>query len=116
MGCCSQYGWCGTATSYCGSGCQPNFGQPCAAPPLGSGASASPSVTTSVSPSSTAAPTATSLPGVVIAPGTLIYQCRVPGTVAITFDDGPNMYTQPILDMLNAAGMKVTFFSNGNNW
>ena len=46
----------------------------------------------------------------------MIYQCSVPGTVAVTFDDGPYIYTQAILDMLNAAGMKVTFFENGNNW
>ncbi|KAH7383774.1 hypothetical protein BKA66DRAFT_549232, partial [Pyrenochaeta sp. MPI-SDFR-AT-0127] len=24
--CCSQYGWCGNADTYCGSGCQPGFG------------------------------------------------------------------------------------------
>jgi peptidoglycan/xylan/chitin deacetylase (PgdA/CDA1 family) len=24
--CCSQYGWCGSTTAYCGTGCQPNFG------------------------------------------------------------------------------------------
>jgi len=25
--CCSQYGWCGTTSSYCSTGCQPAFGQ-----------------------------------------------------------------------------------------
>ncbi|KXS19690.1 carbohydrate-binding module family 18 protein [Gonapodya prolifera JEL478] len=25
--CCSQYGWCGTTTDYCGTGCQPGFGK-----------------------------------------------------------------------------------------
>ena len=25
--CCSKYGWCGTSISYCGSGCQSEFGQ-----------------------------------------------------------------------------------------
>jgi len=25
--CCSQHGWCGTSSSYCGAGCQPQFGQ-----------------------------------------------------------------------------------------
>jgi len=24
--CCSQYGWCGTSSAYCGSGCQPSYG------------------------------------------------------------------------------------------
>ncbi|KAF1842521.1 carbohydrate-binding module family 18 protein [Cucurbitaria berberidis CBS 394.84] len=24
--CCSQYGWCGSTTAYCGTGCNPSFG------------------------------------------------------------------------------------------
>ena len=24
--CCSQYGWCGSSSDYCGQGCQPDFG------------------------------------------------------------------------------------------
>ncbi|KAK7751312.1 hypothetical protein SLS62_006718 [Diatrype stigma] len=27
--CCSQYGWCGSTTAYCGEGCQPDFGSGC---------------------------------------------------------------------------------------
>ncbi|EMR72753.1 putative chitin deacetylase protein [Eutypa lata UCREL1] len=27
--CCSQYGWCGATTAYCGEGCQPGFGSGC---------------------------------------------------------------------------------------
>ncbi len=27
--CCSQYGWCGASTDYCGEGCQPEFGSGC---------------------------------------------------------------------------------------
>lgn len=42
--------------------------------------------------------------------------CTVPGTVAITFDDGPFIYTQGMLDLLNAANLTVTFFMNGYNW
>lgn len=49
-------------------------------------------------------------------PGAIVYECSVPGTVAITFDDGPYIYTKGILDMFNQANMKVTFFVNGNNW
>ena len=26
VGCCSQYGYCGTTAAYCGAGCKPNFG------------------------------------------------------------------------------------------
>ena len=65
------------------------------------------SSTATINLSSTVAPTSTSLPGTVIAPGTVVLQCSQPGTVALTFDDGPFLYTRPILDMLNAAGMKV---------
>lgn len=43
-------------------------------------------------------------------------QCTVPGTVAITFDDGPFSYTQEIVDQFNAVNGKVTFFVNGMNF
>ncbi|KAJ3291502.1 Carbohydrate esterase 4 protein [Borealophlyctis nickersoniae] len=46
----------------------------------------------------------------------VIEQCTVPNTVAITFDDGPYIYTAEIVSAFNAAGGKVTFFMNGNNW
>src|SRR4051794_24699065 len=39
---------------------------------------------------------------------------RVPGGVALTFDDGPDAdCTPPILDALDAAGVKATFFVVG---
>ncbi|GAA3345433.1 hypothetical protein GCM10020358_52490 [Amorphoplanes nipponensis] len=38
----------------------------------------------------------------------------VAGEVALTFDDGPDVYTQPILDVLNAYGAKATFFVLGS--
>lgn len=41
--CCSQFGWCGTTAAYCGSGCQPLYGNPC----LGNSASAPPAATSS---------------------------------------------------------------------
>ncbi|KAF8900938.1 carbohydrate esterase family 4 protein, partial [Mucidula mucida] len=37
-------------------------------------------------------------------------------TVALTFDDGPWVYIYDIVDTLNAAGAKGTFFFNGNNY
>ena len=46
----------------------------------------------------------------------VVTQCSVPGTVAITFDDGPTMYTQGIADAFTAAGGHVTFFVNGLNF
>jgi peptidoglycan/xylan/chitin deacetylase (PgdA/CDA1 family) len=39
--------------------------------------------------------------------------CSVPGTIALTFDDGPSIYTSHILDVLKEHNMKATFFVIG---
>jgi peptidoglycan/xylan/chitin deacetylase (PgdA/CDA1 family) len=46
----------------------------------------------------------------------VIYSCSQHGKVALTFDDGPYLYTSTLLDTLEAAGHRATFFQNGNNW
>ncbi|KAG8734279.1 Carbohydrate esterase 4 protein, partial [Ceratobasidium sp. 423] len=46
----------------------------------------------------------------------VITSCSVPNTAAITFDDGPYTWTRSIVDTLDAAGAKGTFFVNGNNF
>ncbi|KAK0214302.1 carbohydrate esterase family 4 protein [Armillaria fumosa] len=46
----------------------------------------------------------------------VITSCTVPNTVALTFDDGPYIYSQNIVDLLDAKGAKGTFFVNGNNY
>ncbi|KAK0227129.1 carbohydrate esterase family 4 protein [Armillaria nabsnona] len=48
--------------------------------------------------------------------GGVITSCTVPNTAALTFDDGPYIYSQNIVDMLDAKGVKGTFFVNGNNY
>ncbi|RYP07006.1 hypothetical protein DL764_002829 [Monosporascus ibericus] len=48
--------------------------------------------------------------------GTVIYSCTRPGVVALTFDDGPFIYTQELLNTLRASGQRATFFVNGQNW
>ena len=48
--------------------------------------------------------------------GSIIFSCTSPGTVALTFDDGPFEYTSQALDLLSDAGFKATFFLNGQNW
>jgi peptidoglycan/xylan/chitin deacetylase (PgdA/CDA1 family) len=48
--------------------------------------------------------------------GTAITTCTVPGVVALTFDDGPWVYTESVLDQLKAGGHRATFFINGNNY
>ncbi|KAF9036878.1 carbohydrate esterase family 4 protein [Panaeolus papilionaceus] len=50
------------------------------------------------------------------APAQLITKCTVPGTAALTFDDGPYWYIYDLVRMLDAAGAKGTFFFNGNNY
>jgi peptidoglycan/xylan/chitin deacetylase (PgdA/CDA1 family) len=44
-----------------------------------------------------------------------IRACNIPGKVALTFDDGPYIYTSDLLDILKARGVKATFFLVGNN-
>ncbi|KAG0043251.1 chitin deacetylase [Gryganskiella cystojenkinii] len=48
--------------------------------------------------------------------GKLITACTTPGTVAITFDDGPFEFTHDLLDKLDQLKVKVTFFMNGDNY
>ncbi|KAK0220743.1 carbohydrate esterase family 4 protein [Armillaria nabsnona] len=45
--------------------------------------------------------------------GGVITSCTIPNTAALTFDDGPYIYSQNIVDMLDAKGVKGTFFVNG---
>lgn len=47
--------------------------------------------------------------------GVSLRTCSVPGKVALTFDDGPYIYTSDLLDLLKARGVKATFFIVGNN-
>ncbi|KAJ3501253.1 hypothetical protein NMY22_g18989 [Coprinellus aureogranulatus] len=42
--------------------------------------------------------------------GQVITQCTVPGTVAMTFDDGPYEYTKEIVDLLKSYDATATFF------
>ncbi|KAG8725434.1 Carbohydrate esterase 4 protein [Ceratobasidium sp. 395] len=49
------------------------------------------------------------------APG-VITSCTVPNTAALTFDDGPYKWNREVVDTLDAAGARGTFFVNGNNY
>lgn len=51
----------------------------------------------------------------VIPTGAILTHCTVPGTIALTFDDGPFVYTAKLLDTLAARGAHATFFLNGAN-
>ncbi|KAI3397914.1 hypothetical protein diail_10083 [Diaporthe ilicicola] len=47
------------------------------------------------------------------AAGTVYTKCSTTGTIALAYDDGPYQYTQSIVNTLNAAGAKGTFFFTG---
>ncbi|KAF4947620.1 hypothetical protein FSARC_13922 [Fusarium sarcochroum] len=46
-------------------------------------------------------------------PGAVIQKCNKPGVLALAYDDGPGQYTTQLLDILNKAGAKATFFWTG---
>ncbi|KAF4978811.1 hypothetical protein FZEAL_4878 [Fusarium zealandicum] len=46
-------------------------------------------------------------------PGVVIRQCSRPGVIALAYDDGPGQYTSQLLDILNKANAKATFFWTG---
>lgn len=101
--CCSRAGYCGTEDAYCYSpGCKYQYGPGCPEnnPPTGSN-------TSSISREKL---------GKVAYGGAGIFQCVTPGTVALTYDDGPQTkYTEHILDLLKSYNAKATFFMTGNN-
>ncbi|KKA27343.1 hypothetical protein TD95_002294 [Thielaviopsis punctulata] len=47
------------------------------------------------------------------AAGTVITQCTQSGVLALAYDDGPYQYTSELVDILNRAGAKGTFFWTG---
>lgn len=52
-----------------------------------------------------------------VGPNATIWRCTQPGTVAVTYDDGPLYYTEALLDLLHTRhpDAHVTFFVVGNN-
>lgn len=46
-------------------------------------------------------------------PGTVYTRCSTPNTLALAYDDGPYQYTQSLVNKLNQAGAKGTFFFTG---
>ncbi|KAL4898136.1 hypothetical protein BDV59DRAFT_607 [Aspergillus ambiguus] len=98
--CCSGAGYCGTTYSHCGWPiCQTKYGH-CDPPVPPNG------------PLTDTIPR-TKLGKVPYGPLS-IRSCTVPGTVALTFDDGPNKYTSALLDLLDKYDANVTFFLTGN--
>ncbi|KAK3299430.1 carbohydrate esterase family 4 protein [Chaetomium fimeti] len=46
-------------------------------------------------------------------PGVVIQKCSNPGMLALAYDDGPYQYTSQLVDILDAADAKATFFWTG---
>ncbi|KAI5465418.1 hypothetical protein BGZ63DRAFT_103798 [Mariannaea sp. PMI_226] len=99
--CCSGSGYCGTGEDYCsGSDCQLDYSDSCDTF-FGPGGESTESI---------ARPKVGSVPY-----GSIITQCTESGVIALTFDDGPYLYTEAILDVLDSYNVKATFFVAGNN-
>ncbi|KAF1811657.1 glycoside hydrolase/deacetylase [Eremomyces bilateralis CBS 781.70] len=100
--CCSPTSWCGNNSSYCSApNCQYQYGSGCGTNEKPSG----PDTFNTDRPHLGSVPYG----------GAGIYHCTVPGTVALTYDDGPSIYTNAVLDLLNQYDAKATFFISGNN-
>ncbi|OAA53717.1 chitin deacetylase [Cordyceps fumosorosea ARSEF 2679] len=99
--CCSEGGWCGTSHAYCGgSQCQLEYCDSC---------------DTFKGPSG---PSTEKIPRDAVGNvpyGTTMTSCKTPGMLALTFDDGPDVFTPQILDILSSYNVKATFFIAGNN-
>ncbi|KAK2070317.1 hypothetical protein P8C59_004820 [Phyllachora maydis] len=95
-------GWCGTTSDYCSSpDCQINYGTGCDANQKPSGLD-----TSTVSRAKL---------GSLAYGGAGVYDCVNAGDIAITFDDGPYLYTNDLLDKLKSYGAHATFMVTGNN-
>ncbi|KUJ20398.1 carbohydrate esterase family 4 protein [Mollisia scopiformis] len=100
--CCSLAGYCGVTEDYCEApDCQFNYGPACDANKIPSGTNTS----------SIARPKL----GSVMYGSAGIYDCANAGDMALTFDDGPFIYTSHILDLLDQYNASATFFITGNN-
>ncbi|KAK4650139.1 hypothetical protein QC762_701975 [Podospora pseudocomata] len=100
--CCSAEGWCGRGIDYCSApDCQLNYGPGCDGNKKPSGPDTS----------GVARPKL----GSVLYGGAGIYDCVTSGDIALTFDDGPYLYTNDLLDKLRSYGAKATFFLTGTN-
>lgn len=99
--CCSDSGVCGTGGAFCTApACQISAGPACDGNQTPKGAD------TSTVPR----PLFGSIPY-----GVDISHCTVNGKVAISFDDGPYLYTAALLDILKSNNVTATFFVVGNN-
>lgn len=99
--CCSSGGFCGTGGEYCTSpGCQLPYGPACHGNITPEGADTS----------DVSRPKFGKVPY-----GVDITACTTPGTMALSFDDGPYHYTDELLNLLKKNGVVATFYVTGMN-
>jgi hypothetical protein len=100
--CCSSGGWCGKGQDYCQA---PDslfdYGPAADANKVPSGGSTRNIPRTKL--------------GSVLYGGDGIYVCEKPGQIAITYDDGPYIYTDELMDLFASYKFKATFFMTGIN-
>jgi len=103
--CCSKYGWCGTGSSFCGTGCQSKFGS--------CDGVDSPFVfgEEEEEEEEGEGDNDDSTPSKI----KIFDRCKHDNQWALTFDDGPFQYDEDLLDFLKSVDAKATFFLNGNN-
>ncbi|KAH3920201.1 hypothetical protein HBH56_001280 [Parastagonospora nodorum] len=100
--CCSPGGYCGKGQDYCQApDSQFDYGPGADANKLPSGGSTRNIARTKL--------------GSVPYGGEGIYVCEKAGQIAITYDDGPYIYTNDLLDMFKSYNFKATFFMTGIN-
>ncbi|ORX60785.1 glycoside hydrolase/deacetylase [Piromyces finnis] len=134
--CCSKYGYCGTTSDHCSTGCQANYGictnstitttnsdlcgketgNKCANNLCCSkyGYCGDSDAHCSVSQGCQAG---YGRCGDFVSNSKLqyYYKCKNPNHWALSFDDGPYKYDMELLNLLKKKGVKATFFLNGNN-
>ncbi|KAF6821018.1 Chitin deacetylase-like protein 9 [Colletotrichum sojae] len=100
--CCSSAGWCGKGTDYCRApDCQISYGPGCDGNQRPNG----PDTSNDARPKRGSVPYG----------GLGIYACNNDGDVAVTYDDGPYIYTNAMLDAFKAHGAVATWYITGNN-
>ncbi|KNC95896.1 uncharacterized protein SPPG_09564 [Spizellomyces punctatus DAOM BR117] len=136
--CCSQYGSCGpfdadpVRASYCGIGCQVGFGVcDSETPPTirnldqscgngigscGFGACCSANGECGYTSDHCADGCQSGFGNCNNPPATPIFTCSKPNGFLLTYDDGPAVLTDGLLDYLKSKNAKATFFMNGKNY
>ncbi|KAJ0163988.1 Chitin deacetylase [Colletotrichum tanaceti] len=99
--CCSSAGWCGQGYLYCSApSCMIEYGPACDANIRPDGPETANVARTKIG---------------AVPYGTAIYHCERYGDIALTFDDGPYIYTEDLLNKLKVYNAKATFYITGNN-